>query len=816
MAKKIQFYMIDAKYKAVNNVPVVQLFGKTPDGEQIMVQDDSFRPYFYVIPKKGKKVSEKLEKIRVERDGEISEITKVVAVSKKLLGSDIEALKVYTTLPRDIPVIMGVVKEWEIIDTITEYDIPFVKRYLIDKNIVPMTLIQAEGDFIAARSKVPVFKAEDIAQFSDDTIADLRLLSFDIETYSPDGNIDPEKNPIIMLSFYGHGLKRSVTWKKVAAGKDVEFVDSEASLITRFKELVEQHKPDLLVGYNSDNFDLPYIAARAKRYKIRLDIGADYSELSVIRRPRQSVSKIFGRAHFDLYRFISRILAGQLDTDIYGLGDVAKELLGEKKLEVDITRLGALWDANSDELADFLAYNLHDAYLAFRLAEKMLPNLLEMVKIVGLPLFDVSRMAFSQLVESYLLKNESSFDVVSPDTPSYDDIKRRRSNTFKGGFVFEPKPGVYKNIVVFDFRSLYPSIISSHNISPGTYCCECCQDDGNMPPDENDRWFCSKKKGFIPTMMEDLIKRRMRILEIIKDTSTNPLLEARLNALKLLANSFYGYLGFFAARWYSLECVKAITAYGRYYVHKVIDKAQESGFTVVYSDTDSVFLTLSGKRKSDAEKLLEEINIELPGVMELSYEDFYPTGIFVASRSGESGAKKKYALLSEKGSLKIRGFETVRRNWSPIAREVQENVLRLILQARDDQKAFLYIKEVISLIRGKSIENSRLIIRTQLQKDVSKYDSVHPHVAVAARLKRKGRDIGAGSIISYLVTSGSEMIRDRAKPPSEVRQGDYDADYYIKNQIIPAVESIFSVIGYSKEELAEGKGQKKLQKFFKG
>jgi len=808
--EKIQFFPLDISYKVINNKPVILLAARTIDNKQILILDNTFQPYFYVIPKTDT-VKEKLEKIRLELDNkEVAEVTKVEKIKKKYDGKEVNALKVYTKFQKDIPKIRDVIKEWEIIEHISEYDIIFTRRYLIDNNLTTLRLTEANGDFINYPSKVPVFKIKDITQQSDDMLPSPRILSFDIETYSESGEIDSEKNPIIMLSFYGENFKKIITWKKFDTRKDIDFVDSELALIEKFKEVIDQYKPDILTGYYSDGFDLPYINKRAAKYKIKLNLGVDFSELNVTHKITTS-SKIFSILHIDIYKFIKRILRSQLDTELYGLNQVAEELLGEKKHDVDLSNLSKLWDNSDPKLTEYADYNLRDAGLTFRLTTKILPNMIELMKIVGLTLYDINRMGFSQLVEWYLLKNESNFNEIAPDLPNNEEIKKRKGDTFKGAFVFEPKPGLYQDILVFDFRSLYPSIISSHNISPGTKCCTCCKDVGNIPPESN-QWFCMKKKGFIPSMMEDLIKRRMRIKEIAAKKD-NPLLEARLTALKLLANSFYGYLGFFAARWYSLDCVKAITSYGRYYIHNVIDKAKKAGFNVIYSDTDSVFLTLGDKTKEDAFSFLEEINNSLPDLMELEYEGTYKRGIFVAAKQGSLGAKKKYALLDEEDRLKIKGFETVRRNWSPIAKEVQENILNIILRENDKEKALKYIKNIIKEFKNKSIDNDKLIIHTQLQKDIDSYDTIGPHVAIALKMKEKGISVIPGTLIQYIITEGKEKIRDKASLPEDVKEGEYDSDYYIKHQIIPAISQIFDVLGYSKEELLETKDQKKLSNF---
>jgi DNA polymerase I len=811
MADKIQFFPIDITYKVENNKAVIYLFGRTIDGKQICVTDDSFVPYFYVMPKKGFEIQEKIEKLKVGEEPETSEVVKTETVSKKYFGKDVEAIRVFTKLPKDVPIIRDVIKKWDMVESINEYDILFIRRYLIDKNIVPLTLCQAEGEFVKINSRVPVLKASLVEHFSDDALTNPKILAVDIETYNPQGkNIMPEKNPIIMVAFQGDNYKKVITWKRFKTSLDyIDFVDSEEEVIKKIKEVFDEYKPDIVTGYFSDGFDFPYIKTRASKYKIKLDLGLDYSDLSI---SKSETAKIKGITHLDVFKFVKRVMRIDLDTEAYGLNSVASELLNEKKIDVDLDNLAHIWDNEPDKIEEYCKYNLHDATLTYKLCEKILPSIIEFVKIVGLPIYDINRMGFSQLVEWYLLKQAPHFNEIAPNKPHYNEINSRKMQTYRGAFVFEPKPGLYKDIVVFDFRSLYPTIISSHNISPATLNCECCEDKEKAPTEEK-YWFCTKKKGFIPNMIEELITRRMRIKEMMKKEK-NVFLQARQNSLKLLANSFYGYLGFYAARWYSLDSAKSITAYGRFYIQKVINKAKAEGFNVLYSDTDSIFLSLGGKSKEDAEHFAEAINVELPGLMELEYEGFYPSGIFVSAKIGAFGAKKKYALISEDGTIKIKGFETVRRNWSLIAKETQETVLNIVLKEHNKEKAFEYVKSVIQDLRAKKVHLNKVIITTQLQKEIVAYDAVGPHVAVAQRLKNRGDIIGPGSMINYVVTQGKDRIRDRAKLPDEIKPDEYDAEYYINNQVIPAVEKIFEVIGYSKDDLIQSKDQKKLDKFF--
>ncbi|MBI2650775.1 hypothetical protein HYX04_05715, partial [Candidatus Woesearchaeota archaeon] len=318
MAEKVQFFPLDAAYKVVDGKAVINLYGRTSDGRQILILDSSFEPYFYVIPKDGIDISEKLEKIRVENADEISFVTKTEAVIKKFLGKEVFAIKVYTNLPSSVPVIKDVIKEWETIESAHEYDIPFVRRYLIDKNITPLTLHQATGESANQKSRVAVFHADRIEQISSDTLHNPRVLAFDIETYSPlDLAIDAEKNPVIMLSFCGENFKKVFVWKRFKTDIDyIEFVGSESELIEKFKETIDSYKPDILTGYFSDGFDLPYIKTRADKYKIKLDIGLDYSELKV-KTARETTVAINGITHLDIFKFIKKVIGGTLETYSY-------------------------------------------------------------------------------------------------------------------------------------------------------------------------------------------------------------------------------------------------------------------------------------------------------------------------------------------------------------------------------------------------------------------------------------------------------------------------------------------------------------------
>ncbi|MFC1728601.1 DNA-directed DNA polymerase [Nanoarchaeota archaeon] len=818
---KIEFYPLDVQYKVIRDKPVVYLYGRTSNNEQICVTDSTIDPYFYVLPETTdiSNLQKKLEKVGVEKKDVKYFVTRTEVADKYYLEKPVKAIRVYVNRPASIALIRREIKDWPEVGRTTEIDIKFIRRYLIDKNITPMMLCEAEGEFIKERSKVPILESNGVTQVSEETLTKPRILAFDIETYNPLGKaIDSSKNPIIMVSFYGEDFKKVITWKKFKTKLDyVEFVDGEAELINEIKEVIDDYKPDILTGYFSDGFDFPYIRKRATKYKIKLDIGLDYSELDA--SGRSNKAKLTGIVHLDVFKFIAKVMSNKLETNTLRLDDVAKELLGVGKVKADLDNLSDVWDNKPDELGVYCEYNLQDSAITYQLCEKVFPNILEFVKIIGLPIFDITRMGFSQLVEWYLIRQAKDFDELAPNRPHYDEIGRRKTQTYKGAFVFEPKPGLYDNIVVFDFRSLYPTEITSHNISIGMLNCNCCRDTEKVP--DQDFWFCKKRKGFMAKIIENLIERRQRIKEIMssskkefeEDEFKRRLLNARQESLKTLASAFYGYLGFFSARWYCIECAKAVTSYGRHYIQEVIKKAEKNKFEVLYSDTDSVFLALGKKKKEDSKKFADSINQTLPGSMELEFEGFYPAGIFVSAKMSGAGAKKKYALLSEEGYMKIKGFETVRRNWSPVAKEMQEKVLRIILKEKDVDKAVDYVKKVVKEIENKEVPLKKVIIFTQLQKPLESYESIGPHVAIAKKLQARGHEVAPGTTIEYVIGTGSGKIRDRAKLPDEIVDNDYDSEYYIKNQVLPSVDKIFEALGKDIMKETESKEQSKLGQF---
>ena len=775
--ERITFNPVEISSKTEGNRPLIELYG-TSGGKQVCVRVRDFEPYFWVLDE-GEVKDERI--VRTEEN------------EKRILGKKVKAKKAFVRIPNDVPAVR------EKFDSL-EADIPFTRRYLIDRKITPLLTYEAEGEYVNSNYKVRMFEARNV-RHAGDGLPELRIMAVDVETDTTFGNrVVPGEDPIIMLAVYGKGLEKVLTWKrfKCDAGY-VEAVDSEKVLIERFQKLVEEYKPDVITGYSSDGFDLPCLKVRAEKCKAKLNLGLDNS-LIRISKGMKPVAEITGISHVDVLRLVRTMFKTTFTS--FKLNYVAKELLNREKKDVELEKLHDAWNSLSDELGKFAEYNLTDAALAHDLCEMLLPNTIELTKLIGQTPADVSRMSFSQLVEWYLLKEAPGFNELAPNRPGYGkEMSRKKRESYEGGYVHKPTPGLYENVAVFDFRSLYPTIISAHNVSP----------DAIVESEDGTKF--SEKRGFVSTVIDNVIQRRMRAKEMAS-SGNDRTLEARQLALKTIANSIYGYYGFSGARWYSIECAKAITEFGRKHVQDVITKAGENGMRVIYSDTDSLFLTLDGKSIDEVKDFVRKINEGLPGIMELEFEGLYRSGIFVATKGTSGGAKKKYALMAPDGRMKVRGFEAVRRNLSRVAKETQEKVLRMILDGEAAEKAAECVKQVIKDLRQKKVPKEKLVIETRISRDVKKYENVPPHVAVAMEMQKRGERIERGSVVTYVVVKGQGVIRDRAKLPSDVADGDYDAEYYVTHQVVPSVQKIFEVIGYDASGFIQN-DQSRLQAFFK-
>ena len=798
-----EFYVLGIDSVRYKDRYTIRLNGKTADGRRLIVLDPNFDDYFYILSSDSEDMQNFLKGITGVKEVKIEKM--------KIRGDPVEVVKVILTDTHYAQEIKDYAKKNPSYIDHLEMDIPTFRRYMIDKKIFPPMKVKFEGEEIKS-DHIKTILASKISG-TEDFLDSFKFLSFDIETYSPIGiGLKGIDRPIIIISLYGDNFKKVITTKKFETrDEDIIFVETEYDLLKKFEEIVNEYDPDVIFGYGTDVFDFPYMNKRGNIINFKLRLGIDNSEIRESRGRLPHV-KIFGRIHIDLYQFVRNILSPSLETETYDLSSVASEILGEGKYDKikgeDVFKL-----FDNKEYEKLCKYCQKDSELTYKLGLKFFPIITELTKIVGQPIFDVSRMTYGLCDEWFLIRNAHKFYELVPDKPLRNDVMKRLSNSYSGAYVHQPKPGLYEDIIVFDFRSLYPSIIVSHNICPTTVDKNYCKSRIYTP--SKSHWFCKGIKGMIPSLLKELIERRAEIKRLLKkmeEGTEKNILEARSYALKTIANAMYGYMGFPRSRWYSIACAESVTEFGRYYIKNVIKKFEDRGFEVVYGDTDSIMVASNGK-KEEIMKIQNEINKELPSYMELDYQGFYPRGIFVSVKEGKRGAKKRYALLDENGKIVIKGFEYVRRDWAEIAKKVQIEVLQHILKEKSIKKAIEVIKRYIDELKSGNAKIEDIEILTQITRPIKMYESKGPHVSAVIKAKKEEEYI-PGSIVRYIVCIGKGKISDRSYLVEEYEKKGlkYDPDYYINNQIIPAVGKIFEVLGYDINKIVEK--QTGLEKFF--
>ncbi|MFN4132945.1 MAG: DNA-directed DNA polymerase, partial [Candidatus Hadarchaeales archaeon] len=722
------------------------------DKETFIAIDGSFSHYFYVVAEDPQKVSKFISELEILEKDEKIRPRGVEVVNATRLGREVEAIKVLLFHPKHLTPLRHAIRELPKVKEIFGHDIPPARRYLIDTGLVPMAGVEVEGK-VEERNGVKTVFLTSPPKKVDIPPPELNIMSFDIEVYNPVGAPRPEKDPILMISLAdNHGLRKVITWKGEMRLPFVDIVGSEREMIEKFMEIVKEKNVDILLGYNTDFFDFPYLVERARQLKLELTFGKG-GGLTTRRRKFATATKVKSAIHVDLFAAVNFLATiGTVRLIHYTLEDVYRHLLGKEKPDFEFTRFVEAWEKGGKLWQQLLEYSLSDAVATLEIGMELLPLFIELSRAVGQTLFDVTRMSPGQLVEWLLISSAHRFGEMVPARPVGEEFEERAMETYTGAYVMEPVKGLHENLVVFDFRSLYPSIIVTHNIDPSTLNCKCCSPKVKVP--ELGYHFCQKKKGFIPATLEEILKERAALKEEMKKHKKNTKeylsLYTRQWAFKIIANSFYGLLGYPRARWYCKECAESVTSFGRHYIRQSIEMAEKFGLKVIYGDTDSLHCRLDRKSKEDALKFLSEINKSLPGILELELEGFYPRGIFIT--------KKRYAMIDEEGRVTVKGLEFVRRDWAAIAKKTQEEVLKAILKDGSKEKAAEIIRETTRRIHEGKVDLQDLIIYTQLKMPIESYRSIGPHVVAAKRLRSAGREVEPGMMIAYVEVKGPGSI----------------------------------------------------------
>ena len=622
--------LLDIDYITYDEKPVIRLFGKAK-GEKsndLIALDDSFVPYLYALPSNDiDKCIKDLEELKSEEEIDFKELEKV---NKKDFQVPTEFVKITFNHPQDVPKYRDKIWDLDSVKQLREHDIPFYRRYLIDNALVPMAELELEGELIDSfetidsdNDSLEILKLNKAPITVNADVQDFRMMSFDLEVRNPHGMPNPDEDEIIMIGIDSNvGVRKVISTKGNEFSNDyemafIETVDSEKEMIESFVRTVKENNIDIIIGYNSDVFDFPYLKDRAKLWGVDLDLGMDGSDIKFMRRGYNNAATFKGLLHVDLYLVMRRYMS----LDRYTLERVYFEFFGEEKIDVPGERIYEFWDNGGNELKNLFKYSLDDVVSTLKIAQETLPLNLELTRIVCQPFVDVTRMTTGTQAEWYLVRKAYEVDEVVPNKPNMTmkNIKERGSNS--GGYVKEPEIGLHENLVQFDFKSLYPTLIISKNISPDVLVkdnvsynakfedFETGYDDidnvreeelsSEMDNDEEyyispEHYFKFKKEpqGFIPSALEDILNERFAVKNRMKETD-DPVLKKSLDvqqqALKRLANTMYGVYGFLRFRWYSFECAQAITAWGRQHIKKAMKEAENYGFKAIYADTDGFY-----------------------------------------------------------------------------------------------------------------------------------------------------------------------------------------------------------------------------------
>ncbi|WP_295115114.1 DNA-directed DNA polymerase [uncultured Methanobrevibacter sp.] len=582
--------ILDIDYVTYDEKPVIRLFSKHGN-ENVILLDDTFEPYLYVV-------SDEIDKC-ISEIQENLDVISVEKIIKKDFQIEKEFIKVTFKHPQELAKNRDNLRDLDSVLQIREFDIPFYRRYLMDRDVIPMTEVIAVGEEIdsflnldSKKQDIQIIKLTEQLKRVPEYPQKFRILSFDLEVRNPHGMPNSEEDEIIMIGVASNfGVNQVISTKTNSEDKDnfVNQVSSEKEMIEEFVKIIKENNIDIIVGYNSDNFDFPYIKDRAKILGVDLDIGMDESDVRYIRRGYANAASLKGLIHVDLYLVMRRYMS----LERYTLERVYYELFGEEKIDVPGERIWEYWDNGGEELDNLFDYSLDDVISTLKIAEQTLPLNLELTRIIGQPLFDVSRMATGQQAEWFLVKQAYFDDEVVPNKQGSNFANRANAEDNEGGYVREPETGLHENLVQFDFRSLYPSIIISKNISPDVMVIGDVEneDDYNISP-EHGLKFKKSPQGFIPSVIDKILQERFRIKREMKestDETEKRSLNVQQQAIKRLANTMYGIYGFPRFRWYSFECAKAITSWGRQYIKSSIKKAEEYGFYAIYADTDGFY-----------------------------------------------------------------------------------------------------------------------------------------------------------------------------------------------------------------------------------
>jgi DNA polymerase-2 len=597
-------------------------------------------------------------------------------------------------------------------------------------------------------------------------------------------------------------------------GHSIVFCRDDKDCLLQFFAAINEIDPDILIGWNLIQFDLLVLEKMCQRLKMPMQIGrggqAIHWRHEDASEGGRSYVVIPGRVALD---GIELLKAANYRYESYSLQNISQELLGKSKLitgndrGADITRL-----FHSDKLT-LAEYNLHDCELVWNIfqQQELLAFAMARSQLTGLLLDRIggSVAAFEYLYlprlhrRGYVAPNlgELESDVISP-----------------GGYVMNSRPGIYDNVLVLDFKSLYPSIMRSFLIDPCAFWLAQHNhlSDEETVPGFNEAYF-AREGHILPQIIEQLSAARDRA----KQHKNAPL----SHAIKIIMNSFYGVLGSTGCRFFDPRVCSSITLRGHEIIQRSRDWIEEQGYAVIYGDTDSLFVWLEnncvgyppknsqqcdliGKRLAKelnawwAETLCAEFNIN--SALEIQYETHYLRFLMPTIRGSELGTKKRYAGLVEvngQREMVFKGLENVRTDWTQLAKQFQSELYRKIFNG-EDYLDFVRATNDQVLAGQRDLD---LVYRKRLRRHLHEYlKNVPPHVQAARKYAQlTGEQLRRGDWISYVITSNGPEPVGSYEVDLSLLQSPIDYQHYIDKQLSPVADSILHFLDESLTQLVD-------------
>jgi DNA polymerase-2 len=788
MRKVIKGFVVYPTYENIDGKTFVHLFGRLENGESFVVIKE-FEPYFFIKDSDRKSAEKLLKDYKVIFKNESAKtfakerVCRIVCENQEQISKSLKELHEGG------------------VDTF-EGDLKPHVRFAIDNDIYAS--IEIDGDYESSERVERVYRNPGIKSCKSNVT--LKVASVDIESGKEDGKL-------FCIGLYSDGLKKNFMISSKKSDSYISCSDEEDCLI-KFKEALVELDPDVVTGWNVIDFDFNFLKKLFGKYNLSFDLGRT-NETARLRIEenffKNSSMDIPGRVVLDGLNFIKDPFIQEAPSikntnfESYTLEEVASAFLGKTKLIKGKNRhqeISELYEKDQKKLAE---YNLMDCILAYEVLEKT--NAIDLVKerseLTGLPIDKLggSIAAF----DSLYIREARKRGLVSPTTKFGNKEQR-----IKGGFVMSPKPGIYHNILVLDFKSLYPSIIRTFNIDPASFLHESSNDCIIAP---NGACFINQE-GILPMIIQRLHDAREKAKKEKRELSSF--------AIKIIMNSFFGVLASPNCRYFDLDMANAITNFGQEIIKLTSKEIEKIGYDVIYGDTDSVFVS-TGLNKKESEKegknISEKIdsfynkyvkeNYHRKSYLDLEFDKLFLSLVFPqirikkVSEEGEQkeearGAKKRYAGLIEldgKEELEITGLEAIRGDWTDAAKEFQKE---LLMKAFHNEDLIYFIKNYVKDLRSGKMDE-KLIYRKSIRKELEEYTkTTPPHVKAARKLENLD-----SNIIEYYVTV------DGPEPIQKIKNK-IDYEHYVEKQIKPIADQILILFGKNFEDIINGSKQKTL------